>query len=385
VRTTCAFPIWDTSAKDPTKTAAIQSWELRILFSPTTQRKSNLICVKKGALSMSATRRLFITAVATVIVLFPVFTLAGTINCEADASVVGHSPSDGYLFASGQYSYSCGSVASGSQYYTDHNYLTDENGPEDYAFYLGANAVAYANATPGINRASATAYSSNSPMVYFYTDSDGTSHALNNNDWVWTQASASSAWSDKITITSSGLPKGTLVDLRTTFLLEATGGGHPTIPGYADISWNEHVAIDANVWLSTLPPGWTRYWTGYGPIEYDYSANSTTCAASGMCAPTEFKFDQWVAVGSSYTIGASLSGGAVAVTGVYDGSPFVSDALEVWNASSTGIYELDILTPGASYVSASGHVYSATPEPASLLLLGSGMAALAGTIRRKLR
>jgi hypothetical protein len=328
---------------------------------------------------MSGTRRLFIAAVAAVIVLFPIFT-AATTNCEADASVVGYSPGNGYVFASGQNSYTCGSSASGSQYYTDHNYLTDENGPEDYAFYLGANAVAYADASPGINRASATAYSSNSPMVYFYTDSDGNSHALNNNDWVWSQASASSAWRDQITITSGTLPRGTAVSLQTTFVLHVNAGGNPSIPNN-DV-WNEHISLYGLGRPQTLPPGWTFTWNP--GLEYNYSTDSTRCAANGICAPVVLILDATVAVGSTYTIGASLSGSALAVTGVYDQSPFVSNAQELWNASSTGIYELDVLTPGASYVSASGHIYSATPEPATLFLLGSGLAALAGAIRRKL-
>lgn len=332
---------------------------------------------------MSSTRRLFIAAAITAIVLCPIFALAGTAwtSCEADTSVVGYSFGNGYVMSSGQNFYSCNSSPFSAQYYTDHNYVTDENGDEDYPFYLGATASAFANAGPGSNRASATANSSNSPMAYFYTDSDGNSYALNNNDWVWSQASASSAWRDQITITSGTLPKGTLVTLQTTFLLHVTAGGNPTLP-YSD-TWGEHVSLTGVGWAKTLPPGWTFSW--YPNPAYTYSSDAINCAANGICAPAELVLTGTVAVGSTYNIGASLTGSATAVTGAYGGNPYVSDATEFWNASSTGIYELEILTPGASFVSASGYNYSATPEPGTLLLLGCGLLALGGTVRRKLR
>lgn len=331
---------------------------------------------------MSAARRLFPAASITVIVLCPIFAMAGAAwtSCEADANLVGHSFDNGYVMGASQYLYSCGSYAGVTQYYTDHNFVTDENGDEDYPFYLGANASAYANAAPGFNRASASASSSNTPMAYLYTDPDGNSQALNNNDWVWSQAEASSAWRDQITITSGSLPKGTPVTLQTTFELHVAAGGNPTFAN--NDTWNEQISLSGLGWPKTLPPGWTFSW--YPTAHYSFWTNASGCAANGICAPTVLVLTGTAYVGTTYTIGASLSGSVLAVTGMYGGDPFVSNASEFWNASSTGIYELDVLTPGASFVSGSGYNYSATPEPGTLLLLGSGLAAVAGAIRRKL-
>ena len=60
-----------------------------------------------------------------------------------------------------------------------------------------------------------------------------------------------------------------------------------------------------------------------------------------------------------------------------------------FDANSTSLSFVDSLTPGVFVVSDSGHDYStpnvppAVPEPSSLLLLGTGISALAGVMRRK--
>jgi hypothetical protein len=44
---------------------------------------------------------------------------------------------------------------------------------------------------------------------------------------------------------------------------------------------------------------------------------------------------------------------------------------------------IDSATPGASYVTASGHSYSSTPEPGTLTLFGSGLFGLGSVLRRR--
>ena len=83
-------------------------------------------------------------------------------------------------------------------------------------------------------------------------------------------------------------------------------------------------------------------------------------------------------IGASYDIWADmeLATGANAFT---DGSgPIVGNGTV--NALDTGLLAIESLTPGASYTTASGTVYSgslvAVPEPSKLLLLLAGFAGL---------
>ncbi len=158
-------------------------------------------------------------------------------------------------------------------------------------------------------------------------------------------------WRDTLTVTSSSLPIGTPVSLLLTMSLDATlaasqRGGDFDAAATFELG-NSHLSIVAN--------------------------------HAGT-------FHQVQTLVFSTRVGAVLSPvGELQALGGETDSPGTSE-YKLVDASHTALFYIDVLTPGATYTTASGYTYfSSTPEAPTLVLLGSGLIGVACQLRRSLR
>ncbi len=166
-----------------------------------------------------------------------------------------------------------------------------------------------------------------------------------------TQAASSvfSEWHDSITIVSDSLPLGTPVSTR--FLLNFLGVSICVVSdtSLAGVSAGGGVGLQVGTVLVT--GSFIDCAGGNGLLTIDYDA----------------------AIGSVIPISGQMNLGAVA------GAFTNGNASGFLDASHTARTYVDIVTPGASYVAASGHSYALpepVPEPSNFIQLSLGLSAL---------
>jgi hypothetical protein len=151
-----------------------------------------------------------------------------------------------------------------------------------------------------------------------------------------TSASSTSNWADTLTVTSSTLAAGTAVSLRETVTLtdtiSATGGlGCP---------------------LPSSSPTVTASMTGVGSI------NDTLCSHPTKTVTKTISSK----VGSTVPVGGTLTTQAATLP-----IPLIAPSLSAnADASKAASYNVDVLTAGAGYSSASGSTYSTTLTPQAI-------------------
>ncbi len=329
------------------------------------------------------------------IILSPVRAHASYIYCSSDWGV-----SDSYYTGKGGSSNLCGTSVYGSYAST----TTTSKGT--YTFYSGQGS-AYSDASMGVNRVDV---SGSIDAKYGY-GAFGT-------------GGGGSDWFDSINIVSLGkpgspdyLPNGTPVAFQTSFYIDASAKASSSYPADNQFStsqvggvWNEWASINFpgdKLIQPIFPSGWTgQKYIIWNPFASFYASNTqwpvinnqgTVTGYEGDTSPsTEIIIDSMGKVGSTYGIGVSLSASAGGVEGSYYRNNlyagYVLSGSATLDASQTALFGLQILTPGASYISQSGTLYptsvipiSATPEPSALALFGTGILGLAIRARRTLQ
>lgn len=232
-----------------------------------------------------------------------------------------------------------------------------------YSFAQGALANSAGSAGLGVLHAYAHSVADSTPKEYWYTANDGNSYAIRNDYLAHSKAYASAQWSDRLQVQQGSAPYGRVV-LRYTLQLWGSSSVLPPDGGSAEIAARFIVDDDRNVSdrsLSVSGPGRVSFEAGYYPgtsikLFGDLSA-STEVRAGGR---VQNAWGQWV-----------------------PGS-YLSMAEAFANAGNTAGFQIEVLTPGASYITDSGQSYAAmVPEPSSTAMLGLGTLTLLMLARRR--
>jgi hypothetical protein len=174
-------------------------------------------------------------------------------------------------------------------------------------------------------------------------------------------------FTDDITIVSSSLPIGTFVDLDVSWSLRRS----------ASAFGNTQVTLSFNGLFSGE--------CVIGSFRCDYYRSETLFDSQTTSEWPEYKASYRVAVGSTYNLQGVLL--LLSLSNVQQG-PGPRTSQGIIDAGDSAYAYIDVLTPGADFVSASGHRYAAdavaVPEPSTSLTVGGG-AMFALLARRRIR
>ena len=190
-------------------------------------------------------------------------------------------------------------------------------------------------------------------------NSSGTVFSLANPYQLSAGGEAAVFWVD--TITTTGLPLGTPVEIGLEESLNSTSG-HIGNCGDAAVDDEEMLNFTSSAATGAL-------FLQQGPCDF-FHPGAGTIIGTGNSVSTTITLP----VGETLNLEQDLS----VDTGVIVGTG-ADETSAVFDALDTGLFALDILTPGASYVSDSGTIYLTelptenVPEPSSAWLLGAGL------------
>jgi len=232
----------------------------------------------------------------------------------------------------------------------------------NYSFAQGARTAASASGGLGVLHAFSTSATTSTPKTYLYTDSNGDPAAIDNEYLAYGASAASASWYDQITV-NQGAQYGRVV-LKFTLTLSGSTSVTPAAAGSASIlarfiADDDRGALDQSITLSQ--DGTAFVTAGYWP--------GTVIKLYGdLSAATQ------VRAGAKYQL----------PNGWWTTGNYIPTAEATANVSNTAGFQVEVLTDGASYTSASGHSYvNAVPEPASAGLLGLGALFVLGAVRRR--